>query len=119
MKIKVVTTDDFEKLAKPLLKKYASLKLELKYLSDSLKANPTLGISLGGGVYKVRLAIKSKRKGKSGGARVITYFDLEVLVETESKEEYNRVFLLEIYDKSERDSTSTKEIQSLIDNRLD
>jgi hypothetical protein len=101
MKIKVVTTDDFEKSAKPLLKKYASLKLELKDLSDTLKVNPTFGTSLGGGIYKIRLAIKSKGKGKSGGARVISHFDLEVLIETDSKEEYNRVFLLEIYDKSE------------------
>ena len=119
MKIKVVTTDDFEKSAKPLLKKYASLKLELKSLSDSLKANPTLGISLGAGVYKIKLAIKSKGKGKSGGARVITFLDLKVLVETESEEEYNRVFLLDIYDKSEMDSISSKEIQSLIKNRLE
>jgi len=50
-------------------------------------------------------------------AKVITYLD--VFVETESEEEYHRVFLLEIYDKSEKDSISSKEIQSLIDNRLD
>ena len=118
MKIKVITTEDFEKSAKPLLKKYASLKLELKALSASLKVNPTLGVSLGGSVYKIRIAVKSKGKGKSGGARVITYFDLEVFIETESKEEYNRVFLLEIYDKSETDSITSKEIKSLIDNRL-
>lgn len=118
MKIKVVTTDDFEKTAKPLLKKYASLKVELKALSDALKVNPTLGTSLGGNTFKIRLAIKSKRKGKSGGARVITYLDLDVFVETESEEEYQRVFLLEIYDKSEKDSITSKEIKSLIDNRL-
>ncbi len=119
MKIKVVTTDDFEKSAKPLLKKYASLKSELKSLSATLKENPTLGISLGGGVYKIRLAIKSKGKGKSGGSRVITYLDLEVYVEIESEEEYNQLFFLEIYDKSEKDSISSKEIKSLMDNRLD
>ena len=60
MKIKVVTTDDFEKTAKPLLKKYASLKLELKALLDLLKVNPTLGTPLGGNAFKIRLAIKSK-----------------------------------------------------------
>jgi hypothetical protein len=119
MKIKVVTTDDFEKTAKPLLKKYNSLKSELKVLSGKLKENPTLGTPLGGNTFKIRLAIKSKGKGKSGGARVITYLDLDVFVETESEEEYHRVFLLEIYDKSEKDSISLKEIKSLIDNRLD
>ena len=66
----------------------------------------------------MRIAIKSKGKGKSEGAIVITYFDLEVFIETESKEEYNRVFLLGIYDKSETDSITSKEIKSLIDNRL-
>jgi hypothetical protein len=118
MNIKVVTTDDFEKSAKPLLKKYASLKSELKSLSEKLKANPTLGISLGGNVYKIKLAIKSKGKGTRGGARVITYLDLEIFVELESEKEYNRLFLLEIYDKSEQDSISSKEIKNLIDNRL-
>ncbi|MEA5457499.1 type II toxin-antitoxin system RelE/ParE family toxin [Arcicella sp. LKC2W] len=119
MKTKVITTDDFEKSAKPLLKRYASLKSELQKLSNDLKENPTLGVSLGSGVYKIRLAIKSKGKGKSGGARVITYFDLEVLVETETKEEYNRVFLLEIYDKSETDSISAKDIEKLTNRRFD
>lgn len=113
MKIKVVTTDDFEKSAKPL-RKYASLKL----LSDTLKVNPSLGTPLGGNTFKIRLAIKIKRKGKSGGAIVITYLDLEVFVEIESEEEFHRIFLLEIYDKSEKDSISSKEIQTLINNRL-
>ena len=71
MKTKVITTDDFEKSAKSLLKRYASLKLELKKLSNDLKENPTLGVPLGSGVYKIRLAIKSKGKGKSGGARIL------------------------------------------------
>lgn len=119
MKIKVVTTDDFEKSAKPLLKKYASLKLELKALSDTLKANPTFGTPLGNNAFKIRLAIKSKGKGKSGGARIITYVDLEVFVEMELEEEYNRVFLLEIYDKSEQDSITQKEIKKMIDTLLD
>ncbi len=100
------------------MKKYASLKLELKALSETLKVNPTLGTPLGGNAFKIRLAIKSKRKGKSGGARVITYLDLEIFVETESEEEYHRVFLLDIYDKSETDSITLKEIKTLINNRL-
>ena len=85
---------------------------------DILKVNTIFGTSLGGGVYKIKLAIKSKGKGKSGGARIITYLDLEVFIEMESEEECNRIFLLEIYDKSEQDSISSKEVKSLIDNRL-
>ena len=42
-------------------------------LFEELSENPILGTSLGDNCYKVRVAIKSKGKGKSGGARVITY----------------------------------------------
>lgn len=55
-----------------LTKKYRSLKSELENLGKELSENPTSGTPLGNDVYKVRLAISSKGKGKSGGARVIT-----------------------------------------------
>ena len=55
-------------------------------------------------IYKIRLAIKSKGKGKSGGARVITY----VLTDN------NEIYLLTIYDKSEFDSIDDKTIKSII-----
>ena len=61
----------FEKDAKVLIKKYASLKQELFNLGRKLANNPTLGTPLGKDCYKIRLAIKSKGKGKSGGARVV------------------------------------------------
>jgi hypothetical protein len=54
--------------------------------------------------YKIRLAIKSKGKGKSGGARVITQIQV---VE-------NNVFLLALYDKSEQENISDKEIEYLL-----
>ena len=73
MKIKVLASDDFRKKAKPLLKKYISLKKELAELRDQLEINPELGISLGDGLYKIKVGVKSKGKGKSGGVRVITY----------------------------------------------
>ena len=63
----------FERDAKPLLKKYASLRQELATLGEELQENPMLGTPLGQDCYKIRLAIKSKGKGKSGGARIITY----------------------------------------------
>jgi len=76
-------------------------------LINSLKENPTMGIPLGNDVYKVRLAIKSKNKGKSGGARIITY-----LVDKNTV-----VYLLSIYDKSEKVSVSDNEIKSMISNQ--
>jgi hypothetical protein len=67
----VLTILPFEKELKKLSKKYPSLKDEYLTLVDSLETNPIQGISLGKDCYKIRLAIKSKKQGKSGGARVI------------------------------------------------
>lgn len=112
----VITTPDFRKAAKSLSKKYPSLSKDLDLLEDKLMLNPEMGTSLGGNVYKIRVSIKSKGKGKSGGARVITYVELDL--EHEIEEEITNVFLLTIYDKSETDSITAKEIKNLIKNRL-
>ena len=64
----------FEKQAKRLVKKYASLKKELLALVLELKENPKQGKALGNGCFKIRIAIGSKGKGKSCGARIITNF---------------------------------------------
>ena len=74
----------------------------------SLLEYPSQGIPLGQDCYKIRLAIKSKKKGKSGGARVITL--VKIIQET--------VFLLSIYDKSEKDDISEKELEAFI-NQID
>ena len=95
----------FERDAKKLLKKYASLKQELTELGEALAENPTLGIPLGQDCYKIRLAIKSKGKGKSGGGRVITY----VISDNEE------VILLTIYDKQVKDNISANELKELLE----
>lgn len=66
-------TPIFEKYYKRYSKKYRSLPDDLLQLEKQLIQNPTLGVSLGDGLFKIRLAVKSKNKGKSGGFRVITY----------------------------------------------
>jgi hypothetical protein len=71
---------------------------------QSLKENPEQGTPLGHNCYKTRLAIASKGKGKSGGARVITNFVISD----------NTVFLLSIYDKSEKDNLTDKELKELL-----
>lgn len=73
-------------------------------LSLVLESTPDAGTPLGNSSYKIRLAIQSKGKGRSGGARVITY------VITENKE----VYLLTIYDKSEMDSIDDKTLKNII-----
>lgn len=73
-------------------------------LLGSLQTMPVQGDALGRGCYKVRLAIASKGKGKSGGARVITY--VKVVGET--------VYLLTVYDKSEREDLAPGELDDLL-----
>lgn len=104
MRFSVILTDKFKKEARRLIKKFPSLKHELIQLSSILEKEPEIGTSLGNDTYKIRLAIKSKGKGKSGGARVITY------VISPNKE----VYLLTIYDKSEFDSIDDKIIKVII-----
>lgn len=104
MNFEVETADSFERQAKPLLRKYASLKQEIAGLIDSLVGEPFQGAPIGKNCYKIRLAIKSKRQGKSGGARVITCV---VTVD-------ERVILLSIYDKSEQETITDKELERLL-----
>ena len=105
MNFSVIPSDKFKKEAKRLIKKFPSLKDELAGLSTTLSNEPEAGSPLGNNIYKIRLAIKSKGKGKSGGARVITY------VVTDD----NEVYLLTIYDKSEFDNLDDKTIKSIIE----
>ena len=69
----IIPTDIFKKEAKRLIKKFPSLKEELLELDRLLTDNPNSGVDLGHNTFKIRLGIKSKGKGKSGGGRVITY----------------------------------------------
>lgn len=104
MSYSVKSISVFEKQAKRLIKKYASLKYELLQLVQELKVNPDQGTPIGKNCFKTRIAIASKGKGKSGGARIITNF-----VVTDST-----VYLLTIYDKSEKDNISGKELAELL-----
>ena len=104
MSYSVIPIDKFKKEAKRLIKKYPSLKNELLQLNILLLSNPTAGTSLGNNTYKIRIAIKSKGSGKSGGARVITY------LLTENKE----IYLLTIYDKGELDTIDTNTLRIVI-----
>ena len=106
MSYSIITTKHFDRKLKLLSKKYRSLDDDYNKLLNELLANPTMGVSLGGHAYKVRMAIASKGGGKSGGARVIT---CNVLVDMKNAE----IYLLTIYDKGERESISKDEIREL------
>ena len=104
MSYKVKSIEVFERQAKKLTKKYPSLKSELFALIQKLKQDPSQETPLGKNCYKIRLAIKSKGKGKSGGARVITH-----IVVSDSS-----IFLLSIFDKSEKENLTDKELKELL-----
>jgi len=104
MSYSIKTLPKFEKSLKKLAKKYPSLKAEYINLIQSLKENPEQGKTLGKNCFKIRLAIKSKGKGKSGGARVITNF---VIAD-------DTVFLLSIYDKADKENLTDKELKELL-----
>jgi mRNA-degrading endonuclease RelE of RelBE toxin-antitoxin system len=101
----------FQKEFKRLQKKHPSLKGDLAELMDVLRTQPKAGTPLGHNTYKIRLAIKSKSKGKSGGARVITYVETEIIGVIEN----NTVTLLTIYDKAEISAITQEKIQTLVE----
>ena len=105
MMTRIESTASFNKAAKQLQKRYKSFLTDLQALVLTLTQTPTLGTDLGGGLRKVRMPIKSKGRGKSGGARVITF----IFSETASV-----VKLLYIYDKADRESISKKELLQLL-----
>ena len=105
----ITTTSRFLTNAKRLAKKYSSLKGDLIELNNQLIINPTLGVQIKKNIYKIRLAIKSKNKGKSGGARVITYY-------FDENETQIELFLLTIYDKSNQSEIEDYELSELITN---
>jgi mRNA-degrading endonuclease RelE of RelBE toxin-antitoxin system len=94
----------FDKELKRLSKKFASIKNEYLLLINSLKIEPHQGIPLGNNCYKIRFSIASKGKRKSGGARIITCVQIF----------QTSVYLLTIYDKSEKENISNSELQELL-----
>ncbi len=114
MKVIVRITKNFRSEVKPLLKRYQSLPQDLLGLEKELIQNPKLGTELGKNVYKIRLRIKSKGKGKSGGARVLTLLENTVVAEVEYSEKEIVVNLLSIFDKSDTENISDSELKHLI-----
>jgi hypothetical protein len=98
------TTNNFDKQARKLAKRYISIMADIDALRLSLAQNPFQGDGLGNDLYKVRMAIKSKGKGKSGGARVITMVKII----------HRTVTLAAIYDKSDMETISGKELKDLL-----
>lgn len=107
MNYNIKLTPTFLKEVKRLAKKYPSLQTDLSLLKEVLLTNPKSGIDLGNGIYKIRMAISSKGKGKSHGARVIYHTTIVSLEE-------GSIWLLNIFDKSDRETISGSELKVLL-----
>ena len=104
MNYSVLAIPPFDKQLKRLAKKFPSLKKEYAELIGSLEQHPDQGTPIGNHCYKLRLAMASKGKGKSGGARVITYLQIV----------HHTVYLLAIYDKSEQADIEDSDLKNLL-----
>ncbi len=113
--MQVYVTSSFKRALKPLLKKYPSLKSDLSKLERQLLANPQIGIYLGSQVYKIRLNISSKNRGKSSGARVIYFLSMYNMHGKTDNHSDGAIYLLMVYDKSEIVNINNNEILKLVD----
>lgn len=107
MTVEIYLGEEFKRQFKRLAKKYHLLTNDFKVFMQAMETDPMQGVDLGNGMRKVRMAIASKGKGKSSGARVITYH----VVLTHEHIEVN---LLTIYDKSELANVSDSYLKSLL-----
>jgi hypothetical protein len=103
--MEIKATKIFIRCVKPLAKRYRSFKNDYAKFLDELEENPQMGVDLGDGFRKVRMAIASKGKGKSGGARIITLNMVE---------RNGCLYLIYAYDKSDADSVSLDVIKKFV-----
>ena len=97
MNYNIIISENLKKELKPLAKKFPSIKSDIQYLLDNIEKELALSTDLGGGFRKIKLKIKSKAKGSSGGGRIISHETIIAINET------NLVFG-SIYNKTDYDS---------------
>lgn len=105
--IEITVSGDFARQAKRLSKKYPSFKNDYKKFLESIKENPLQGDEITKNIRKVRMAIESKGKGKSGGARVITF---NILTDIQN----GHVIFLLIYDKEEASTVKMNVVKQMV-----
>lgn len=104
MSYNIIAVERFIKELKALKKKYPSIIFDLEAVKKDLLLNPTCGTFIGKDCYKIRFSIKSKGKGKSGGGRLITC--VKIIGKT--------IYLLSVYDKSERVTISDEALKEIL-----
>lgn len=101
-------TETFNKAVKKLKKKFRNIEKDCQLFIDSIKNDEDLGVHLGEGIYRTRIANSDKNSGKSSGYRLISY--LKIID--------NELYLMFIYDKSEFANISEADLDQLILNSL-
>lgn len=94
----------FEKLVNVLQKRFKHIESDIDGFGDNLDELSKLGVHLGKNIYKVRIANSDKNKGKSSGYRLISYLKLEDATLT----------YVYIYDKSDLESLSEKQLDKIV-----
>ena len=107
MSYSIKVSDDFAREAKHLTKKYPSFKKDFSDFLKSIAENPLQGDEITKNIRKIRMAIKSKGKGKSGGARVITF---NILTDVND----GQVVLLLIYDKENASTVKINIVKQIV-----
>ena len=97
---------DFDISIKRLCKRYRSMADDYASFLDSLQENPFQGVELSPGIRKIRMAITSKGRGKSGSARVITANAIVA-------EHEGNIALLTIYDKADASTVKLNVIKQM------
>lgn len=80
MPIEVVYADEFLRAARKLQKRYPHILDDSEALADHLEAGDKPGDRLQGfedEVYKVRVKNRDAQRGKSGGYRIMYYFETD------------------------------------------
>ena len=105
--IQLVFSDEFKTRIRTLIKRYRSIRTDLKPLLDELQSGNFIGDQIPGTgytVFKVRLKNSDIQKGKSGGYRVIYQLSSDTYI-----------LLVIIYSKSDQDDIPANQIRDIID----
>ena len=94
----------FERDLKSLAKKYRKIADDLTHFKKEILHNPHSGTPLGNNFRKVRIPNSSIPTGKSGGFRVITLLRIE----------HDRIVLLTIYSKTDKENIGDGELQDIL-----
>lgn len=102
MKIRI--SDEFKTAYKRLKKKHKSLEADFESLLLSLQKNPRQGVEILEDIWKIRMNITSKGRGKSGGARIIVRVRIVM----------DELQLIYIYDKADFENVSDAYLRDIL-----